>query len=278
MLLAALAGCSLGRMAYNNGEMLSQIWLDRYVDFTEEQKPFVQREVDQLFAWHRREQLPAYIEILQKAQQRAQRPVSEDEVRADYDLIRTKVLVIVEQALPSLADLALSLQPEQIAHLENKFANNNEDYRREHLRGDIEQRHHTRYKKALKQAEYFFGNFSDQQAQRLQALSRARPLNNELVLEFHKRRQQEMLAMLKKIQAERPPRDAVIGMLRAYVKATMDYYGNPEFKAFYHAYEAATIHQVTEVINHTTPQQKQHLVNNLQKWIDDFKRLRKMEP
>lgn len=277
LLLALLAGCSMGRLAYNNGETLSQIWLERYVDLRDDQKPWVQREINQLFAWHRREQLPVYIDILQKVQQRTQKPVSEDEVRADYDVIRARVLLIIDQALPSLADLALSMRPEQIAHLENKFAHNNDDYRREHLRDDIEQRHQTRYKKALKQAEYFFGDFSDAQEQRLKALSKARPLNNELVLKFHKRRQQEMLAMLKKIQAERPSRDAVIRMLREYVSATQNYYGDPEFKAFYKAYEAATIHQVTELINNTTPQQKQHLVNNLQKWIDDFRRLNKME-
>jgi hypothetical protein len=277
-LFALVAGCSLGRMAYSNGETLSWLWLDRYLGFQEDQKTWVQREIDRFFAWHRREQLPAYIEILEKAQQRVKKPLSEAEVKADFELLRRKGLLMVEHSLPTLAELALSLRPEQIAHLEKKFADNNKDYRREHLRDDIEQRQHTRYKRALKQAEYFFGSLSSQQEQRLKSLSNARPLNNELILKFHQRRQQEMLSMLKKIQAERPPKDAVIKMLRDYVAATLDYYGEPEFQAFYRDYQAASIHQVTELVNQTTPEQKQHLVNNLQKWIDDFQRLHLAQP
>ena len=264
-------------MAYNNGETLTLLWLNRYVDVQEDQQPWVEKEIAALFQWHRHTELPAYVDLLQKAQQRVQRPVTEEEVRADYAVIRSRSLRIVEHSLPALADLALALRPEQLTHLEKKIASNKDDYRRENLRGDLEQRQRVRFKKALKQAEYFFGELSKDQEERLRSISDARPLNNELVLKARQRRQHEMLAMLRKINTDKPPREAVIQMLRRYVEGVQDHFGNAEHKAFYRAYEAATVRQVTDLFNHLTPEQKQHFTGVLQHWIDDFRRLARMD-
>lgn len=273
LLVALLAGCGMARMAYNKGEGLSYFWLDRYVDFTDQQRPWVKAEIDEIFVWHRRTELPGYIELLQKAQQRVQAPVTEAEVKADAATVRKHVLLFVDRSIPGLADIALSMHPDQIAHLEKKFASNNDDYRKDNLRGDIAKRQRDRYKKALKQAEYFFGKFSAAQEQRLRELSDARPLNNELVLRERMRRQQAILDMLRRIQAEKPSREAAIQMVREYVKAATEHFGNADHKAYYQAYEAATIRQVTEIINGTTAEQKAHFTHTLQHWINDFQRL-----
>lgn len=272
LLAALLSGCGMARMAFNNGESLTWFWLDRYVDFDDQQKQWVRKEIDDIFAWHRRTQLAAYIDTLQQAQRRVQRPVTAEELQADVEMGKQRILAVVDRSLPALAELALSLQPEQIANIEKKFASNNNDYRRDNLRGDIENRQRERYKKALKQAEYFFGSLSTHQEAQLRRLSDARPLNNELVLKWHKRRQAELLTMLRKIHAEKPSKEATVSLLRAYVKGWQDYFGNAEHKAFHQAYQAATLHQVAELTNGATPEQRQHLLRNLQEWIDDFRR------
>lgn len=273
LLAALLAGCGMARMAYNNGESLSYFWLNRYVDFTDQQRPWVEDEIDAVFAWHRRTQLSGYVDLLQKAQQRVHQPAIETDIRADAQAVRSRVLLVIDRALPGFAELALSLQPEQLVHLEKKFASNNDDYRRDNLRGDLEKRQRDRFKKTLKQAEYFFGNLNGQQEQRLRQISDARPLNNELVLRDRQRRQQEMLMLLRRIQTEKPPKEVVVKMLRDYVQAAQDHFGNAEHKAFYQAYEAASIRQITEIINMSTPDQKQHFIDTLQHWINDFRRL-----
>ncbi|MDO8300666.1 DUF6279 family lipoprotein [Lacisediminimonas sp.] len=273
LLVALLAGCGMARMAYNNGESLSYFWLDRYVDFTDAQKHWVQPEIDEIFAWHRRSQLPDYIGFLQTAQRQLQEPVSEAALKSDADMIRKRLLLIMDQSLPMLADIALSLQPNQIAHIQKKFSSNNDDYRKENLRGDVEQRQRARYKRALKQAEYFFGNLDGAQEKQLRQLSDARPLNNELVLRARQRRQKEIIALLNRIRAEQPSKEVAVLILGDYVKRSLDHFGDAQTKAFYQAYEAATIHQVAGLINGTTARQKEHAVHNLQRWIDDFRRL-----
>lgn len=273
VLLSQLAGCGMARLAYNNGETLSYFWLDRYVDFTDEQQPWVKQEIASVFDWHRRTQLPGYVQFMQGAQQKINRPLQAQDVRNGLADIKARMSLITERALPAMAELAMSLRAEQIAHLERKFAANNDDYRKDKLRGDLEQRQRERFKRMLKQYEYFFGDFSAAQEARMRALSDARPLNNELVLKDRIVRQKAMLAMLRKIQTEKPGKEATIAMLRAYVDNALNYFGNAEHRAFYEAFESSNVQQVTEIINLTTPEQKQHLSRTLQGWIKDFQAL-----
>ncbi|MDB5839143.1 MAG: hypothetical protein JWQ23_1095 [Herminiimonas sp.] len=265
-----LLGCSAARLGYSNGETISYFWLNNYVDFDADQKTFVTKELATLFSWHRRTQLGDYVQLLTRAQKQAQSPVTEAELQGDYNEFKKRVLVMADKAIPSMATLAMSLKPYQIANIEKKFASNNDKYRKEYLRGDVEQRQRFRFKKTLKQAEYWFGSFSSEQEQQIRAASDARPLNNELVLADRMQRQAAMIAMLKKIEAEKPGREAAIAMLKDYVTATMDRHASPEHKAYFDAYNASNIKLAAFIVNHATPAQKVHFTGNLQQWINDF--------
>lgn len=273
MIGVLMLGCSAARLGYSNGETLSYWWLNNYVGFESDQKPWARKQLAHLFAWHRSTQLKGYVQLLTRAQNRIQGNVSEAELRADYDDLKKRILLLTDKALPPLAELALSLQPHQIENIERKFASNNNDYRKDYLRGDIEQRQRFRYKKALKQAEYWFGGFSREQEQLMRAASDARPLNNELVLADRLQRQTALIALLRKIQAEKPGRDATVAMLKEYVTGTMERFANPEHKQFFDAAHAGTIHLAAVIINNATPVQREHFIRTLQQWIGDFQAL-----
>jgi hypothetical protein len=172
--------------------------------------------------------------------------------------------------LPDLADLALSLKPDQIAQLEKKYASNNERYRKDYLRGDVEERQRFRFKKIMEQAEYWFGDFSDEQEAQIRRASDARPLTNERWLAERQYRQREMIVLLKKIQAERPSRDAVIQLLRAHAALMLEQAGGGEHEQLFNAARDGLIGVAATVINCTTPAQKARAVKRLQQWIDDF--------
>jgi len=265
-----LLGCSAARLGYSNGETLSYWWLNSYVEFEADQKPWVKSRIDNFFAWHHRTQLPDYVKLLSQAQKRIRGKVTDAELLADYEELKKRVWAMTERALPDLADLALSLRPQQIAHIEKKFASNNDEYRKDFLRGDLEDRQQFRFKKTLKQAEYWFGNFSGAQEKMLRAASDARPLNNEIVMADRLQRQRALIALLKKIQAERPSREATIALLRDYARATMERSVNPDHKAFFDASHKASARMMAAIINSATPAQKEHFIKNLQHWIDDF--------
>ncbi|WP_242490004.1 DUF6279 family lipoprotein [Noviherbaspirillum cavernae] len=269
VLACLLVGCSAVRLGYSNGETVVYWWLNSYVDFESDQTPWVKRHISHLFDWHRKTQLDDYAKLLTQTQQQLQRKVTPADVAADYDALKKRMLIVIDKAIPELTDLALSLQPQQIAQIEKKFESNNEKYRKEYLQGDLEQRQHVRYKKVMKQAEYWFGNFSAEQEARIRAASDARPANFEAHMAGRMRRQQEMVALLRKIQVEKPKHETAMRMLRTYVTATMVHFGDEKQKAVADAYADSTVQLSVMIINMATPQQTANAMTRLQKWIDD---------
>jgi hypothetical protein len=278
LIVVFLCGCSMARLGYNNGETVSYFWLNSYIGFDADQKPWVKKELASLFAWHRRTQLPEYLPLLAQAKKRVHKPVTEAELARDYEEIRRRILIITDRAAPAAADLALALRPEQLASIEKKFAENNEKFRKEHLRGDLAQRQRDRYKRTMKQAETWFGNFSGEQERQIRQLSDARPLDDELVLADRMQRQAEMVRLLQRIGAEKPTREATAGMIRQYVAGAMDHYNHPEYQSYFEKYRAAQMRLVAGIINLGTPAQKQHFEQALQAWIDDFDTLSRLDP
>jgi hypothetical protein len=268
-----LAGCSALRLGYTNGDTFMYWWTNSYVEFTDEQRPWVRGHIQQLMSWHRKTQLKDYAQLLTRAQQRLQQPVTNAEVQAEYTELRKRAMLVIDKALPNLTELALSLQPHQIDNMEEKFASNNESYRKEYLRGDLERRQRFRFQKVMKQAEYWFGEFTAEQEAQIRAASDARPMNNELWMAERQKRQQELIAILKRFQAERPSKEAAMATLKQYVNRNFEYFTYADNKAFFDDSRAGTVQMVTTIINIATPAQKEHAMKRLQKWINDCNEL-----
>jgi hypothetical protein len=270
LFVVTLVGCSAARLAFGNAEFLSYWWLDGYVNVEADQRPWVKQRIADQFAWLRRTQLKYYSQILARAQARIDRPVTDAEMLADYEQVKQRLLLFADHLLPDVADLALQLQPQQIAAIEKKFASVNNDYRKDNLRGDLEARQRFRYKKSMKQWEDWFGGFSKEQERQIRAASDARPLNNELVLASRIHAQKVVITLLKKIQTEKPSREATIAMMKEALNAWLDRFGIAEHKAFFDSYIPASAHMAAVMFNVATPSQRSHFVKSAQNWIDDF--------
>jgi hypothetical protein len=65
-LLVSACGMAL-RLGYNQGTSLAFRWLDGYAEFDDAQSLRVRAALEEWFAWHRRTQLPDYVELLARA-------------------------------------------------------------------------------------------------------------------------------------------------------------------------------------------------------------------
>lgn len=272
-LMAALAACSSLRLAYNNGDTLLYWWIDGYVDLTSEQKSVVKEDIDKLFHWHRKTQLNDYAQILQTAQRQLTAGATQADLQTDFDDIKKRTEALLLKATPELAELARSLQPDQIATLERKFAANNADFRKKNMRGDREAQQRFRFKKSMEQFELWFGSFSSEQEAAIRKASDARPLNNEIWLDERTRRQNNILAAVRKVQSEKLSQEATQTLIQGLIKDGFQRLESSDRKAFFDSYEAANLQLVLTVINLATPAQKAHAQRRMQGWIDDFRTL-----
>jgi hypothetical protein len=273
-LMVSLAACSTIRFTYNHGDTLLYWWLNAYVDLDSDQSDWVKKDIDKLFQWHRATQLHDYAGLLAKMQrQLGDGNVTQEELLSDYRDIKTRTELLAFKALPQLADLAMSIKPEQIAQMEQKFAKNNDKFRKEFMSGSVEDQRKARFKKAMEQFDLWFGGFSREQEAQLRRASDARPLDNDIWLQERTLRQRKIVALLRRVHDQKLNKEQTMSAIHDLLN---DFFGRmdaPERKAFFDAYVDSTTKFILTAIRLTTPEQKQHAQKRMQGWINDFNTL-----
>lgn len=270
--MVLVAACSSIRFAYNQGDTVLYWWLNAYLDLDSEQSGLVKQDIDQLFSWHRKTQLKDYSQLLARGKNElAAGTITLPVLKAHYKDVLTRTEVLAYKALPELADLALSIKPDQIVKMEEKFNKNNETYRKKFIRIDNEKKQTQRYKKSMEQFELWFGDFSNEQEAALRKASDARPLNNELWLEERIIRQKKILSTMRDIQQKKMNKEATQAALGGLMKDLFSRLEAPQRKPFFDAYNDGTMHMIMTAVQISTPSQKAHAQKRMQGWIDDFK-------
>ena len=267
-----LSACSMIRVAYSNGETLSYWWINSYIDVESGQKPWVKARIKRFFEWHRKTQLADYVQLLKLGQRQLQQPMDKPTMQSDITELKKRSAILVEHALPDMADLALDLRPQQIAAIEKKYASNNSDFRKNYLRGDLAQRQQYRFRKVMDQAEYWLGDFNAEQESVIRKAFDLVPIDHERIYAQRLRRQHDVLDVLKKIAHERPRREVAMALLREQALAMLEP-PTGESAAYFTAYYDGMANLAMTVINSATPAQREHASLKLQEFIDDFSRL-----
>jgi len=275
-LMVLAAGCSTIRFTYNHGDTLLYWWLNAYIDIDSDQSDWVKKDIDQLFQWHRTTQLRDYAGLLTKMQrQLGDGNVTQEELLSDYRDVKARTELLAFKAMPQLADLAMAIKPEQIAQMEQKFAKNNDKFRREFMSGSVDDQKKARFKKAMEQLDLWFGGFSREQEAQLRRASDARPLDNEIWLQERMLRQKKIVALLRRVQGQKLNKDQTMAAIHDLLRDMLDRMEAPERKPFFDAYVDNTSKFILTAIRLTTPEQKQHAQKRMQGWIDDFNTLAK---
>ena len=269
--MVVLAACSSVKFAYNQGDTLLYWFVDAYVDLDSEQAGLVKEDIGQLIKWHRKTQLRDYSQFLAKAQTQLAGNMTQADLKADYKDIKARTETLAYKALPDLTDLALSVKPEQIANIEEKFRKNNDTYRKKFVAIDNDKKQKQRYKKSMEQFELWFGTFSGEQEAQLRKASDARPLDNQVWLDERIVRQKKIIATLHEIQSKKLGKEATSALLSNLLKDIFGRFDAPDRKAFFDAYIDGTINMTLTAIRIATPAQKAHAQKRMQGWIDDFK-------
>ncbi|MYN01177.1 hypothetical protein GTP41_03595 [Pseudoduganella sp. DS3] len=268
-----LAACSSLRLVYNNADTLLYWWLDAYVDFDSTQKAEVKQDIGDFFRWHRKTQLHDYVQLLQRGQRQLNGEITQAELLAEYVDIRDRTEALLLRSAPEIAEMALSLKPEQLESMEKKFSKNNADFRKKVMKGDRDDQNKVRYKKSMEQFELWFGDFSNDQEAIIRKASDARPLNNELWLDERMRRQQKVLALARRIMVEQPAKPVATQWVEEMIRSSFDHFSISERKAFFENYTQSTVELVHTVLRIATPEQKAHAQKRMASWIRDLNTL-----
>jgi hypothetical protein len=268
-----LAACSAVKLGYNNADTLLVYSLDSYFDLSSEQDALARDRVAALLAWHRATQLSDYAQLIGEARARidgrAGGEVSGDEVIAFNRALNARLIAVGNKAAPDVARLALTLTPAQIDRFAGKLADDTSKARRELIRFAGKQTPEERAEKYADNVKFWFGSVNERQAALLRDMLANRPSTATFWIEERERRQAGLVALLRKIQAERPDLALATTWVRGYF-AELAEPADPARRAKLEEFRRATAALIARLIDASTPAQRAALSNKLAGFADDF--------
>lgn len=225
LLVALLSGCGAVRLAYNNGHELAWWWLTDYLEVQGEDSTTLRQAVHQAHEWHRREQLPSYVELLRNWQRPIAGEMSGEQVCRMIDDIwqRAAALSGVVQALDPAALQVLSrLSPRQLAHMERQFAKSNRKFRDKYLDVSPQELLQARVDSGLSRARWLYGPLGRPQEQALRSALMAAPWDARQAYESRLKRQQDMVKTLRDLSQSQSSLEQSRATLQALISRQLD--------------------------------------------------------
>lgn len=265
------AACSTIKVGYNNADTLLLHALDRYVTLTDEQEQMVRRRLESLMAWHRATQLGDYAAFIQQTRNRLDGEVTPAEVLGFNEGLNARLAALGERAAPDAAALALTLTPAQIEQIERKLLDDNVKARKDSAR-ELKQAVDARAKKYADRSEFWLGKLNEQQVGLVRASLASRQVDSLYWIEARERRTRDLVAMLRRIQAERPTEDTAANWFRAYFRE-LARPSNAEQRARAEAFRRDNAQLVAQLVNSATAEQRAHLDRKLSDFAAEFAQL-----
>ncbi|HYN11328.1 MAG TPA: DUF6279 family lipoprotein [Burkholderiales bacterium] len=202
VLACALCGCSTLRFAYENADTYLRWRLGSYLDVQGEAAEELDERIDSFLDWHRAQALPKYARIAAEAGQRFGDKLSPEDLVWGYDVVMTQARESLRAGAEKFAPMLDRLTPKQVAHMEQRFAEENRKFAREHLRGSERERKRRRALRIIDRLEDWVGTLSQAQVERVKQFSEHSPLTDEHRDRDRKRLQADVLTIVRAREAQ----------------------------------------------------------------------------
>ena len=269
--LCVLSACSTLKLVYNQSDDLLYWWVDAYVDLEGEQKANTREALTELQRWHRQQQLPEYVALLQKARSMALQDITAPQVCAVTDEMKASFLTLLRHIEPAAARLGTQLKAEQLQHMRKRYDKTNKDWRSDWLEGSAEKRLRYRTKQALNRLEDFYGRLDDPQREVLNQWLSGSAFDAAINYAERERRQADSLQTLQRM-ADSGSVTAAQGLLRAWTDRAFSS-PNESYRSYSQALWQENCTGFAKLHNSTTPAQRQRLVETLRGYETDLKTL-----
>jgi hypothetical protein len=202
VLACALCGCSTLRFAYENADTYLRWRLGSYLDVQGEAAEELDERIDSFLDWHRAQALPKYARIAAEAGERISDKLSPEDLVWGYDAIVTQARESLRAGAEKFAPMLDRLTPKQVAHMEQRFAEENRKFAREYLRGSERERKRRRALRIIDRLEDWVGTLSQAQMDRVKQFSERSPLTEQHRDRDRRRLQSDVLAIVRAGEAE----------------------------------------------------------------------------
>lgn len=259
-----LAACNTVKFGYEQLPRLVQWQADRFLSLDNEQEALVNRHARSLQRWHRQNLLPVYAEFLQRVEEELRTPVSVAQVAVWRQTAVDGWTPIAEKMSPAVAELALTLRPQQIDYLVKAIDKSNRKMAEEYRPADPVKRQDARYKRLLERAETFMGDVSEVQKQQIRKSAAEMASTEDAWWQSRLARQKAIVDLLAGISSEQPPLEEATRRVRVVLSGLFNHHRAGTTT------DAAGDELTVRLLALATPEQRRSVVRRLGGYRQDF--------
>ena len=168
LLVATLSGCSATQFIYNRVDILIRWYLDDYVTLDRDQQARFNTRLDALLEWHRLEELPQYVVLLDDALTILDDGVPLESTRAMAARIESAAIRLQDPFLELLLNTGEDLSPVQRTGFIEVLLAKQEELEADRLARDDAEYRDDLGRRFDKQLSRYLGPLTDEQASRLE--------------------------------------------------------------------------------------------------------------
>lgn len=267
IVITSLNSCGLVKTLYNNASEITNVWLDDYFDFTQPQQSVLKPALYQLHNWHRHNQLPSYVAIIQDIQNDiVDNSLSANEVCLKIDAIQDTFSELQLESIPIIVKIAPLLSNEQLQHFQTKLDKRALKWKSEWFQETREEQMQTRLDKMEDYAEKVYGNLDKSQVLLLKKNLAATLIRPEISYAEIKRRNENAYQIITSLQNQALTPKVKYQLIKVGFEQLKNS-PNPAYKAYADQLKQHTCEIITALHLSTNAQQKKHAME----WLENYK-------
>ena len=268
LLVGLLAGCSSIQLAYRQLDWALVWWVEDYIPLNGVQEARLETQINSLLDWHCRYELPRYVVWLEQVEALAMHPpVDAADIENQQARLVGAIDRLTRQIHPAATQLLASLDDEQVEALDRAMAKGQEERRDEFLGDSPEDQVRKREERIRERAERWLGPLTPTQVETLQAWNQARGDQTRIWLEGRGRWQQALVDSLDHREADDFPE-----RIEQLVVNSSEVRGET-YQSMLADVRVAMAQLITDLINQSTPEQRDHLEAEIDELQADFEAL-----
>ena len=169
--LLLLGACSGTTFVYNQLDFILPWYVDDYAELNSQQDVYLDKLLVPFLTWHRNQELPAYVKIIEGIQGRLDQPLTAPDVADVFADFEAAWLRTEDKALDWLLELGAQLSDQQMEGFVGVLWEKQEEYDEEYLQRTDEEFYEDSYDNLVDNAKEYVGSLSEEQREQLRESS-----------------------------------------------------------------------------------------------------------
>ncbi|MBF8779677.1 DUF6279 family lipoprotein [Pseudomonas fulva] len=265
----SLASCSRIDLAYRNLDVLVPWSLGDYLDMNRQQKNWLDQRLKQHLAWHCQTELPGYLDWLDQIRAMvARNEVTDPLLRQRTREAREAIDRVAEAITPSAIELLAGMDERQVGEMRKAFAKDIRERQAEYVDVPLARQIDERAKRMEKRIQPWLGELSQAQRLRIERWSQALGEQNRAWIANRAHWQAQLLAAME--QRQTPAFEPRLTQLLRHKESVW----TEQYRLAFENTERQARSLLVDLMQQSTPAQRQHLQERLGKVRGDFSEMK----